>query len=171
MAYINKGHPDFIGPKLLLSKEHIEPKTTKYDDIEPPKKSSGGIFSFIFGYKETKPPTPEKKENFEEVFDKINEREKTQIRIMRQLLDSYFTIVKKNVQDRVTKTIMHFLVINSINSLQEVLHMNIYKQGNPNAIIELLKEAGDIDIKRKVCQKELQALQHAKKVLGDVIDM
>jgi len=172
MAYINKAHPDFIGPKLLLSKEHTEPTSTKYD-IEDIPKSSGGFFSFFWGPQKKVTKTEKKEDNFEAVFENINEREKTQIRIMRQLLDSYCTIVKKNIQDRITKIIMHFLVISSINSLPEVLHVNIYKQGkfNSNEAIDLLKEDTEISVKRKVCKKELEALQNAKKVLSEISDL
>jgi len=103
MAYINTSHPDFIGLKLLLSQEHLDPQSAKkYDAMEDYNRkkkpsSGGGLWRIIFGSKSAEDPSPDKQDtlSYDEVFNNVSERDKAQIRIIRQLLDSYFTIVKK----------------------------------------------------------------------------
>jgi len=60
---------------------------------------------------------------------------------------------------------MHFMVKNSIISLQKGLHRKIYKQGEPSEFLELLQEVGDVATKRKICQEDIIALHKAKKVV------
>jgi len=180
LAYINTSHPDFIGLKLLLNKDAIGPsKDDKFDEFEKEKAKAeaeknqasggGGFFSFLFRSQSPPTPatpnTPEKESvSYEEVLPPISDREKAQIRIIRQLLDSYFTIVKKNLQDRTTKIIMMKLVKNAITNMQKELVSKIYKGEGVN-FNDLLTEAGDVAMKRKVCQEELEGLKKAKKVI------
>uniref|UniRef100_A0A6B2KZI7 Dynamin GTPase n=1 Tax=Arcella intermedia TaxID=1963864 RepID=A0A6B2KZI7_9EUKA len=169
-AYINKAHPNFNLPQLLASNT-VKESPKKYHIEEPPKKSTGNFFTnFFWGPAKEEEP---KVDEYEKSLDNINEREKAQLQLMHELLDSYFTIVKKNVQDRVTKIIMHFLVLNSVSAINSVLHRKVYvptigKTTSTSEILELLREAEDIAVKRNICKNDLQALLEAKKVLSEV---
>jgi len=162
-------------------------KKEKQKHKEDGDSGGGGIFGWIFGSKQEKPqqPLPQPQQHpqhqhkqpkldnvtYDEVLNQISEKDKAQIRIIRQLLDSYFTIVKKNIQDRTTKIIMMSLVKNSISNIQKSLVSNIYNNikdnsiNNKNILDDMLMEAGDVAMKRSVCQEELEALRKAKKVL------
>lgn len=188
LSYINTNHPDFIGMGLLLQRgEPAEAiKATSFDDYHAaPKKEQkggGGILSYIFGSGSnaapdqtkvaTTTPTPNDlpspyaptktiTDHFE---NELTEREKAQIAIIRKLLDSYIGICKKQLQDHVTKIIMHVIVRGTLGVLKQQLQHKLYK-GDQHDYTDLLSEANDVELKRHVCKAELDALHAAANVL------
>lgn len=85
--------------------------------------------------------------------------------IIKNLIKSYFEIVKKNIADLVPKTIMAFLVNESKSIAQRELVSEIYKQGN---LEDLMIEDPMISMMRGQRQKEIKSLRHAQALLNDV---
>jgi uncharacterized protein YijF (DUF1287 family) len=82
--------------------------------------------------------------------------------LIKSVLDSYFKIVKKNLQDSIVKCTMMFLVNAVKENLQKELVAALYRD---ELYDQLLYEAEDVAVKRRVCQEELEALQKAKKII------
>lgn len=80
-----------------------------------------------------------------------------------RLIQSYFLIVRKNIQDSVPKAIMHFLVNHVQDNLQSELVGKLYKQ---DAIETLLKESEHMSQRRKDAQEMLQVSPKEKHGMG-----
>ncbi|CAH8262182.1 unnamed protein product [Arabidopsis lyrata] len=94
-----------------------------------------------------------------------SEQEAVEIQITKLLLKSYYDIVRKNVEDLVPKTIMHFLVNYTKRELHNVFIEKLYRE---NLIEELLKEPDELAIKRKRTQETLRILQQANRTLDEL---
>uniref|UniRef100_A0A8C7TVX3 Dynamin-1-like protein n=1 Tax=Oncorhynchus mykiss TaxID=8022 RepID=A0A8C7TVX3_ONCMY len=86
---------------------------------------------------------------------KLSSREQRDCEVIERLIKSYFLIVRKNIQDRVPKAVMHFLVNHVRESLKSELVGQLYKSGLFN---DLLTEAADM----------LEALQKACQVIAEI---
>jgi len=111
-------------------------------------------------------PTKESKDEsqYGEVVSQITDREKQQVQFLSKLLKSYFEIVRKNVEDTVTKIVILKLVNGVVGDLQKELVGQVYNGPN-SRFKELLQEAGDVESKRHVCRNELEALRKAKDLI------
>eukprot|EP01103_Thecamoeba_quadrilineata_P003708 TRINITY_DN1345_c0_g1_i1.p1 TRINITY_DN1345_c0_g1~~TRINITY_DN1345_c0_g1_i1.p1 ORF type:complete len:756 (+),score=121.92 TRINITY_DN1345_c0_g1_i1:38-2305(+) len=98
---------------------------------------------------------------------KLSDKEKFETELIQSLMVSYFNIVRKNVKDMVPKTIMHFLVMSSIEQMQNELVRQLYKE---ELFEQLLAESPETAIKRKDCRARLQVYQRACDVLNEVRD-
>jgi len=56
------------------------------------------------------------------------ERDHMEVELIQTLLTSYFNIVRKNVQDTVPKTVMHFLVNCAKDNIQNELVSQLYRE-------------------------------------------
>ncbi|XP_024362051.1 dynamin-related protein 3A isoform X2 [Physcomitrium patens] len=92
------------------------------------------------------------------VNDVQTEHESVEISVTRLLLNSYYDIARKNIQDSVPKAIMHFLVNHSRRELQSVFIRKLYRE---NMFEEMLQEKEEIAAKRKRCKEILRVLQQA----------
>ncbi|KAL1521567.1 hypothetical protein AB1Y20_021226 [Prymnesium parvum] len=88
--------------------------------------------------------------------------------IIRSLLVSYYTIVRKNLQDAVPKAIMHFLVNSVRQDIQNELVAELYRE---HEFDEMLQEAEDTVKRRQDCQKLVVSLERATKVLDELRTM
>ncbi|CAN8270770.1 unnamed protein product [Cochlearia groenlandica] len=93
------------------------------------------------------------------------EQEAIEIKITKLLLNSYYDIVRKNIEDLVPKAIMHFLVNYSKRELHNVFIEKLYRE---NMIEELLKEPDELAVKRKRTQETLRILQQANRTLDEL---
>lgn len=59
-----------------------------------------------------------------------SERERTEIELIKSLIISYFSIVRKNVADYVPKSIMSFMVNTAKDVIQRELVSQLYREGN-----------------------------------------
>jgi len=84
--------------------------------------------------------------------------------IVERLIRSYYTIVRKTIQDQVPKAIMHFLVNNVRDSLQNELVRRLYNSD----MDELLSESGSVAERRLSASKMLEALRKASAVINEV---
>jgi len=181
LAYINTSHPDFMGSVhgSLLKEEVLKESTTK-SAPPPPKQSqqkSSGFFSRVFGGgNESSPKTRTSKKDYDSDFDEksidmhiaayettdLSERENIQIALLKKLLNSYYDIAKKNVQDNVTKAIWHFLVNQSKENISRAVITEVYSNAD---IKKLLRESEHVVERRKVLRTEIDMLRKTNEIL------
>nr|GEY91867.1 dynamin-related protein 3A-like isoform X2 [Tanacetum cinerariifolium] len=89
-----------------------------------------------------------------------SEEEAVAVAVTKLLLESYYNIVRKKIQDAVPKAIMHFLVNHTKRELGNVLIENLYRE---SLFQRLLQETDEISMKRKHVEETLTALQEASR--------
>jgi dynamin 1-like protein len=96
-----------------------------------------------------------------------NDDETFQIELIELLLTSYFKIVRKNIADRVPKTIMYFMVNASKDKIQNELVKCLYKEEMFNSLLE---ESDDIAMRREQIRETIEVLSSAQRILNEIID-
>nr|XP_033776086.1 dynamin-1-like protein isoform X2 [Geotrypetes seraphini]XP_033776096.1 dynamin-1-like protein isoform X2 [Geotrypetes seraphini] len=96
---------------------------------------------------------------------KLSQKEQRDCEVIQRLIKSYFLIVRKNIQDSVPKTIMHFLVNFVKDHLQSELVGQLYKTKLLN---DLLTESQDMAQQRNEAISMLQALQRASQIISEI---
>lgn len=95
-------------------------------------------------------------------------RSTLEVRIIKNLIVSYFDTVRKSMNDQVPKTIMAFLVNKTKNMAQRELVAHLY---NENVDLkELLSEDTATLAKRQQCNEMVEALKKSLKFLDEVRD-
>jgi dynamin 1-like protein len=95
------------------------------------------------------------------------DKEKFECELIQTLLVSYFDIVRKNVKDLTPKTIMHFLVNNSKDSMQNELVSALYRE---DLFEPLLEESPVVAQRRAQCKQMLEVLKRGNGILNEVRD-
>jgi replication fork clamp-binding protein CrfC len=95
----------------------------------------------------------------------LTEREEFETELVKQLLISYFNLVRKNIIDIIPKCIMFYLVNNSKQEIQNTIVTKLYKE---DFLDELLSESTEIIQRRKRTRTKLKALKQAKDILNEV---
>ncbi|KAL7445824.1 hypothetical protein ACHAXH_009633 [Discostella pseudostelligera] len=95
------------------------------------------------------------------------DRERVETEIIKSLIDSYFSIVRKNYIDMVPKTIMYFLVNHVKDELQNELVSELYREAE---VKFLMKEAEDIATRRRTCLEMRDLLEKALEIVNEVRD-
>lgn len=85
--------------------------------------------------------------------------------LIRNLIASYFNIVRQTIQDLVPKAIMHFLVNHTSQHVQNRLVSSLYK---PDLFKALLNEDETIVAERARVKALLDAYKEAFKTLSEV---
>lgn len=88
----------------------------------------------------------------------VSEQEEVQVQVTRLLVESYFDVVRKNLQDAVPKAVMHFLVNSVQRGLQQHLIRTLYRE---EQFADIMSEREDIATKRTQCQNAVRALREA----------
>lgn len=96
-----------------------------------------------------------------------SDREKVETEIIKSLIDSYFSIVRKNYIDMVPKTIMYFLVNHVKDEMQNELVSELYREAE---VEFLMKEAEDIAMRRRTCVEMRDLLEKALEIVNEVRD-
>nr|ATL63303.1 dynamin-1-like 2 protein [Nilaparvata lugens] len=96
---------------------------------------------------------------------KLSDKEQRDCEVIERLINSYFYIVRKSIQDTVPKAIMHFLVNYIKDNLQSELVTHLYKSEKAD---ELLSESELIAQRRKEASDMLKALQKANQIISEV---
>jgi len=96
-----------------------------------------------------------------------SDRERVETEIIKSLIDSYFSIVRKNYIDMVPKTIMYFLVNHVKDELQNELVSELYREAEVGF---LMKEAEDIALRRRTCVEMRDLLEKALEIVNEVRD-
>lgn len=95
------------------------------------------------------------------------DREKIETEIIKSLIYSYFSIIRKNFIDMVPKTIMYFLVNHARDSMQNELVKELYKD---KLVPDLMQEAEDIAQRRRTCGEMRDLLNKALEIVNEVRD-
>lgn len=85
--------------------------------------------------------------------------------LIRSLIQSYFNIVRQTIQDLVPKAIMHFLVNNTSQQVQNRLVSSLYR---PDLFPELLNEDEALVAERTRVKALLDAYKEAFRTLSEV---
>jgi dynamin 1-like protein len=96
---------------------------------------------------------------------KLTTREQRDCEVIERLIRSYFLIVRKNIQDSVPKSIMHFLVNEVKDNLQSELVASLYKTNGHNDVLE---ESPHIATRRREAAEMLEALQKASLIISEI---
>jgi dynamin 1-like protein len=96
---------------------------------------------------------------------KLTPREQRDCEVIERLIRSYFVIIRKNIQDSVPKSIMHFLVNDIKDNLQSELVASLYKTNKND---EVLEESPHIATRRREATQMLDALQRASLIISEV---
>ena len=96
-----------------------------------------------------------------------SDRERVETEIIKSLIDSYFSIVRKTYIDMVPKTIMYFLVNHCKDELQNELVSELYREAEVGF---LMKEAEDIASRRRTCIEMKDLLEKALEIVNEVRD-
>jgi len=96
-----------------------------------------------------------------------SDRERVETEIIKSLIESYFSIVRKNYIDSVPKTIMYFLVNHVKDELQNELVSELYREAE---IGNLMREADDIAQRRRTCVEMKELLEKALEIVNEVRD-
>lgn len=100
--------------------------------------------------------------------ENLSDDERQELEIIRTLLESYFSIVRKRLQDMVPKAIIAFLVQRSKESLQSMLVSKLYK---PNAVEKLMVEAEETTQRRKDMKAIEALLEQALSEVNEIRDV
>lgn len=92
-------------------------------------------------------------------------REEMETNLIRSLIASYFNIVRQTIQDLVPKAIMHLLVNNTSQQVQNRLVAALYK---PELFGELLNEDEAVVAERTRVKALLDAYKEAFRTLSEV---
>eukprot|EP01006_Ploeotia_vitrea_P043141 TRINITY_DN66695_c0_g1_i1.p1 TRINITY_DN66695_c0_g1~~TRINITY_DN66695_c0_g1_i1.p1 ORF type:complete len:528 (+),score=100.45 TRINITY_DN66695_c0_g1_i1:939-2522(+) len=95
----------------------------------------------------------------------VSDRQRQEVEVIKQLLTSYFDIIRVNYQDRVPKVIVYFLVDKLKDNLQNELVAEFYKE---NLLEELLTESEEAARKRRATLEMMKALTQANDRLNEV---
>ncbi|KAI8055102.1 putative dynamin-like GTPase Dnm1 [Syncephalis plumigaleata] len=96
----------------------------------------------------------------------LTDREEAEVQLIRSLITSYFNIVRKSIQDLVPKAIMHLLVDQTRDAVQNRLVAALYRE---NIFDTLLQEDEAIAAERARCQSMLDVYNRAFSIISEVI--
>ena len=89
-----------------------------------------------------------------------------QVEIIKSLIESYMTIVKKTTRDIVPKTVMFYLVNNVKDFLQAEMLASLYSHSNQDALME---ESPEETRRREELMRMYTATKQALSIIGDVV--
>jgi len=129
--------------------------------------NSGSVGGGIGGGPPTIVQLPQVPDTMRQTDAPPSDRERVETEIIKSLIDSYFSIVRKNYIDMVPKTIMYFLVNHVKDELQNELVSELYREAE---VEFLMKEAEDIALRRKTCLEMRELLEKALEIVNEVRD-
>lgn len=193
LAYINTNHPDFIGGSRALTQlalirrkkqqpasgatsgptnqnvlgvevadvhlsNTVNPQSSQQTSQIPLSQTAGtGDFSGTMDYSHDLVSQFRNKD--------ATEREMIETDVIKLLISSYFTIVKKTIKDTIPKAIMLLLVNKTKQDIQSELVNHLYKE---DQFAHLLKEAEDISEKRESCMKLISMMKRALDIVNQI---
>jgi dynamin 1-like protein len=185
LAYVNTGHPDFDGglpamhAYMQATNNQEQPMRAPPPQDGPPPPSLGSkLFSGLFPIGATRrrfeeAPREEERLRLAAVPDHVelgkqcSERERTEMELVKAMLQSYFHIVAKTIVDMVPKAIMHFLVNPAKDVMQRELIARLYKEDH---FARLLSEDPGVAEGRQMCKANVEALRRAMQIINTLRD-
>ncbi|XP_060928037.1 dynamin-1-like protein isoform X2 [Limanda limanda] len=171
LAYINTKHPDFADASQVSASVNSQQishcqaealdggKRWKNEKVAEEKAPPSGFGSPSKGRAinllDTAVP----------VARKLSSREQRDCEVIQRLINCYFLIVRKSIQDSVPKTVMHFLVNFVKEHLQSELVGQLYKQ---TLLEDLLIESQDTAQQRTEVAQMLEALKKANNIISEI---
>ena len=182
--------------KRRRNSSQARPEKTSTDDSIPEEiKSDGGLLNYLFKGNNSNFGNPHKSspiramapkktiydaEFFEHSLSHLgidskspdeplfsSEKEEMETHLILSLIQSYYNVVRKNLQDTIPKSIMHFLVNYTKENIQNRLVSELYKEDMFN---ELMEEDEQIAKDRLKCKTALDALRKASSALSEIRD-
>jgi len=83
------------------------------------------------------------------------------------LIDSYFSIVRKNIKDLIPKCIMCFLINSTAQELHHHLLSTLFKE---DEMEKLLEESPEIAARRSMVRQNVEVLEKAAHIISDIRD-
>ncbi|KAI0223770.1 Dynamin- GTPase protein [Massospora cicadina] len=182
LSYINTRHPDFIGASGALNAIETKANSQPNNPQVTTTASSRGAQSIVIpkGSASSSALDPNQDDELLENFfggeddglqlerngpnAGIEEREDTEVQLIRALISSYFKITSKSIQDLVPKAVMHLLVDHTKNHIQNRLVSSLYK---PEQLDELLMEDETLTDERAKCQELLNIYKKAYEIINE----
>ncbi|KAJ1672070.1 Dynamin- GTPase protein [Coemansia sp. RSA 1694] len=94
------------------------------------------------------------------------QRDEMETTLIRSLISSYFSIVRKSIQDLVPKAIMHLLVNEVCQNMQNRLVEELYKEP---LIADLLQEDPTLVAERDQCEAMLSVYKKAFAIINEAM--
>ncbi|TPX57912.1 hypothetical protein PhCBS80983_g03475 [Powellomyces hirtus] len=194
-CYVNTGHPDFItghkamaivndrvtaskapppqpvvepgmkGPRSSTNSPAAQlPTRDPNADIIAQANQTDGFFGSFFS-KKKRPGILENPPAVLKASGNLSEREYMETEVIKLLLLSYFSIVKRTVSDLVPKFVMLKLVQHTKEELQRELLAELYKK---EVFDDALQESDFTKQRRQECRKMIEALQKADEIIAAV---
>ncbi|XP_059415954.1 dynamin-2 isoform X1 [Carassius carassius] len=88
-----------------------------------------------------------------------------QVETIRNLVDSYISIVNKTIRDLMPKTIMHLMINNAKDFIHSELLAYLYSSGDQNSLME---ESADQAQRRDEMLRMYNAIKEALHIIGDI---
>ncbi|KAI4141354.1 MAG: hypothetical protein LQ340_007666 [Diploschistes diacapsis] len=186
-CYINTGHPDFLNghrAMAIVNDRHnsakpvqVDPKTGKpLPPGVPPRSASPaleldpekgtGFFGSFFAPKNKKKmaamdaPPPQLKAS-----GTLSDKENQEVEVIKLLITSYYSIVRRTLIDMVPKAIMLTLVQFTKDDMQKELLEHLYRSSE---VEDLLKESDFTIRRRKECHQMVESLSKASEIVSQV---
>ncbi|GAY44381.1 hypothetical protein WN943_000186 [Citrus x changshan-huyou] len=195
MDYINSSNPNFVGGKkaVEVAMQQLKSSQGRHSQSNNQRAASVGgnsssrtwVFPIIFGGKVQAGESPASRSPHETLHNveqlpstiqlteppsilgplEMTEQEAVEILVTKLLLQSYYDVVRKNVQDLVPKSIMHFLVNHAKRNLHNTFIQKLYRE---NHVEELLQEHDEVAANRRQVKEVSLVLQQAVQTLDEV---
>ncbi|XP_069087632.1 dynamin-2 isoform X2 [Pleurodeles waltl] len=88
-----------------------------------------------------------------------------QVETIRNLVDSYVSIINKSIRDLMPKTIMHLMINNTKDFIHHELLAYLYSSGDQNSLME---ESADQAQRRDDLLRMYHALKESMNIIGDI---
>lgn len=184
-TYINTAHPDLlkgqqamaiVQERLHPTQVQVDPKTGKplphssSHSVNQPSQTeeekSNGFFGGFFASKNKKRlAAMEAPPSILKATGAMTDRETQETEVIKLLIQSYYSIVKRTVADIIPKAIMLKLIVRSKNEIQKVLLEKLYASKD---LEDLVKENEVTKQRRQECLKMVEVLKHASEIVSSV---
>lgn len=95
---------------------------------------------------------------------KPSKRERNEINLIKRMINSYFDVVKKNVNDLIPKTVITFFIKKTIDLAEKEMVHNLYDE---KLIESVMREDQDIVTQRKAVQANVDLLKQCLVLMSE----